>query len=84
MNAGPPPGWRPLPECSGCGRPTRRATFQRLGGVCTDCHTPGGQGLARLELHEWQTTVQAIRGEENRRAAERIERLRAKRETRGR
>lgn len=27
----------PLPECVMCERPTRRDTFDRLGGLCSDC-----------------------------------------------
>jgi hypothetical protein len=29
----------PLPECLGCSRPTRRATWTANGGLCTDCQT---------------------------------------------
>jgi len=80
----PPRGWRPLPDCLGCGRPTRRSAHQRNGGYCSTCRTVNpAQGVARLELHEWQSTVSRIRKDETARAAARIERLRARREARG-
>lgn len=28
---------QPLPECAGCHRPTKRATFDRTHGLCSDC-----------------------------------------------
>lgn len=80
----PQPGWKALPECLGCSRPTRRATFQRLGGYCSTCHTQTpAQGDERLQLHEWQTTVHRVRSEERARAAARADRLRARRNARG-
>lgn len=66
----PSRGWRPLPECLTCARPTRRATWSRLGGRCSSCHA-GGLPITqedRLELAEWQALA-ARRGQEERDAA---------------
>lgn len=82
----PDPGWRPLPECAGCGRPTRRATFEQLGGYCSSCK-PIEHPAARAErsqLRDWQETVARIRRQEALRAAARAERLRLRREARQR
>lgn len=78
----PAPGWRPLPDCTQCGRPTRRSTHQRLGGYCSECKRVEHPALAaeRTRLQEWQGTVRRIRGQEN----ARIEALRLRREARKR
>lgn len=81
----PSRGWVPLPECSSCGRPTRRSTWLRRGGRCGECAAatlPVVLAEERLELHEWQTTVQRIRRAEAEAEAERAERRRARRQQR--
>ena len=83
----------PLPECSSCGRPTRRAVWDNTGGTCTACTawdhavvTVGpDQAAAELaQLREWQQTVRRIRRAETLAAAERAARRRAKARQRGR
>lgn len=76
----PSRGWVPLPECSGCGRATRRSTHGRLGGYCSECHRTAHPVTQheRLELRDWQTTVARIRRAEAERAADRAARRQAR------
>lgn len=80
----PAPGWRPLPECSSCRRPTKRATWDRLGGLCSICRATEHPAMTaeRAELHDWQATVARIRRQERQDALQRADRLRARREAR--
>ena len=41
----------PLPECPGCDRPTRRATYDSNGGLCSDCRADVEYGRARALRH---------------------------------
>lgn len=75
----------PLPECSKCERPVRRAVYTSTGGLCTACAAWAGavrvvgteQAQAEVDqLREWQTTVARIRRAEVVAAAERAQRRR--------
>lgn len=80
----PTAGWRPLPECVGCGTPTRRSTHARLGGYCSSCKRVEHPALGRerAELAAWQSTVARIRRPERQAALDRADRLRRRREAR--
>lgn len=82
----PDPGWRPLPECSSCGKPTKRSTHARLGGVCGACRAleHPATSAERVQLRDWQVTVARVRGQERQAALARADRLRRKREARTR
>lgn len=81
----PSMGWAPLPECSSCGRPTRRAGWSRRGGRCAECAAatlPVVLAESRLQLQEWQQTVQRVRRAEAEQEAARADRRRARRQQR--
>lgn len=73
----PTPGWHPLPECTGCARPTRRATWRTNGGYCQTCRPRGAspvQALGdadRIDLAEWQALAAERGRAERARDAER-------------
>lgn len=80
----------PLPECSVCGKPVRRAVWAARGGRCTadaawsDLAASIGPWQAADEavrLREWNETAGRIRRAELRQAAERqrLRRLKARR-----
>lgn len=77
-------GWKPLPDCSGCGRPTRRSTWERLGGRCSRCHGMTHPAAARAagQLRDWQATVARIHRDRLEEEAARAARRRAKKENR--
>lgn len=75
----------PLPECSDCGRPVRRAVHEATGGLCTACSawehsasTVGPQAASEAvqQLRDWQDTVARIRRAEVLAAADRARRRR--------
>lgn len=75
---------RPLPECKGCGAPTKRDRWMLTGGKCSECCTTteilaAGQRERRVaKLAEGSTTLAAA----ERKAQTRIEALAARRAAR--
>lgn len=76
------PGWRPLPECTGCQRPTRARVYRGNGGYCHDCRPLGASPLqalpdaGRIDLGEWQSLAAERGRAERAKAAERKARRR--------
>lgn len=72
----------PLPECSRCSAPMRRARWALCAGVCSSCMTtPERFALAERVAH-LQTLTAAGREETRRDVDERLERLAARRSSR--